>query len=88
MATMQEQLDRALAEAETAAAAVRARADLEALKARLALLGLESRVVKFDQGGQVFFRVRLGPYPRGEELNRTRNRLLEAGLDAVVVKQP
>jgi len=62
--------------------------EAEALKARLALLGLESRVVKFDQGGQVFFRVRLGPYPRGEELNRTRNRLLEAGLDAVVVKQP
>lgn len=35
MATMQEQLDRALAEAETAAAAVRTRAELEALKARL-----------------------------------------------------
>jgi phenylalanyl-tRNA synthetase alpha chain len=35
MATMQEQLDRALAEAEEAAAAVRTRAGLEALKARL-----------------------------------------------------
>lgn len=70
------------------AGAFKVLSEAEALKARLALLGLESRVVKFDQGGQVFFRVRLGPYPRGEELNRTRNRLLEAGLDAVVVKQP
>jgi cell division protein FtsN len=70
------------------AGAFKVLSDADALKARLALLGLESRVVKFDQGGQVFFRVRLGPYPRGEELNRTRNRLIEAGLDAVVVKQP
>jgi len=70
------------------AGAFKVLSEAEALKARLALLGLESRVVKFDQGSQVFFRVRLGPYPRGEELNRTRNRLLEAGLDAVVVKQP
>ena len=70
------------------AGAFKVLSEAEALKARLALLGLESRVVKFDQGEQVFFRVRLGPYPRGEELNRARNRLLEAGVDAVVVKQP
>lgn len=62
--------------------------DAEALKARLALLGLESRVVKSESAGAFMYRVRLGPFYRSDEINRTRNRLIEAGVDAVIVKQP
>nr|NDG61164.1 hypothetical protein [Betaproteobacteria bacterium] len=57
-------------------------------KARLALLGLESRVIKNDASGPMLYRVRLGPFYRSDEVNRARNRLIEAGVDPVVVKQP
>jgi len=32
--------------------------------------------------------VRMGPFNRSEDVNRARNRLIEAGVDPVVVKQP
>jgi cell division protein FtsN len=70
------------------AGAFKVLSDAEALKARLALLGLESRVVKSDAGGAMLYRVRLGPFNRSEDVNRARNRLIEAGVDPVVVKQP
>ena len=70
------------------AGAFKVLSDAEALKARLALLGLESRVVKSEAGGQLMYRVRMGPYQRSEDVNRARNRLMEAGVDPVIVKQP
>jgi len=70
------------------AGAFKVLSDAEALKARLALLGLESRVVKSEAAGQLMYRVRMGPYQRSEDVNRARNRLIEAGVDAVIVKQP
>lgn len=70
------------------AGAFKVLSDAEALKARLALLGLESRVVKSDAGGAMMYRVRMGPFNRSEDVNRARNRLIEAGVDPVVVKQP
>ncbi|MBM3340119.1 MAG: hypothetical protein FJY62_09075 [Betaproteobacteria bacterium] len=70
------------------AGAFKVLSDAEALKARLALLGLESRVVKSESGGALMYRVRMGPFNRSEDVNRARNRLIEAGVDPVVVKQP
>jgi cell division protein FtsN len=70
------------------AGAFKVLSDAEALKARLALLGLESRVVKSESAGAFMYRVRLGPFYRSDEINRARNRLIEAGVDAVIVKQP
>jgi cell division protein FtsN len=70
------------------AGAFKVLSDAEALKARLALLGLESRVVKSESAGGFMYRVRLGPFYRSDEINRARNRLIEAGVDAVIVKQP
>ncbi|NCW33860.1 MAG: cell division protein, partial [Betaproteobacteria bacterium] len=70
------------------AGAFKVLSDAEALKARLALLGLESRVIKNDASGPMLYRVRLGPFYRSDEVNRARNRLIEAGVDPVVVKQP
>ncbi|MCR4298907.1 MAG: SPOR domain-containing protein [Gallionella sp.] len=57
--------------------------DAEKLKARLALLGLESSIQTAtipDKG--VWYRVRLGPYKDMDELNRTRDSLKQNGVEA------
>jgi cell division protein FtsN len=62
-------------------------ADADNQKARLAMLGFESNVEPTnlpDKG--TFYRVRLGPYARVEELNRVRQSLAQNGIDANLVK--
>jgi cell division protein FtsN len=62
-------------------------ADADNQKARLAILGFESNVEPTnlpDKG--TFYRVRLGPYTKVEELNRVRQSLAQNGIDANLVK--
>jgi cell division protein FtsN len=62
-------------------------ADADNQKARLAILGLESNVepsVLPDKG--TWYRVRLGPYRRLDEINRMRQTLAQNGIDASLVK--
>ncbi|MEX2241065.1 MAG: SPOR domain-containing protein [Burkholderiales bacterium] len=62
-------------------------ADADNQKARLAMLGFESNVEPTnlpDKG--TFYRVRLGPYAKVEELNRVRQSLAQNGIDANLVK--
>ncbi len=62
-------------------------ADADNQKAKLAILGLESSVEPTtlpDKG--TWYRVRLGPYTRVEELNRVRQQLAQNGIDASLVK--
>ncbi len=59
--------------------------DAESMRGRLALLGFESRVQPVDRDGAKLYRVRLGPYSRIEDLNRTRQRLIENGIEATLV---
>ena len=62
-------------------------ADADNQKARLAILGFESNVEPTnlpDKG--TFYRVRLGPYSKVEELNRVRQALAQNGIDANLVK--
>ena len=62
-------------------------ADADNQKARLAILGLESSVepsVLPDKG--TWYRVRLGPYRKLEEINRARQTLAQNGIDASLVK--
>jgi cell division protein FtsN len=62
-------------------------ADADNQKARLAMLGFESNVEPTtlpDRG--TFYRVRLGPYAKVEELNRVRQSLAQNGVDANLVK--
>jgi len=62
-------------------------ADADNQKAKLAILGLESTVepsVLPDKG--TWYRVRLGPYRRIDEINRTRQTLAQNGIDASLVK--
>lgn len=62
-------------------------ADADNQKARLAILGFESNVEPTnlpDKG--TFYRVRLGPYAKVDELNRVRQALAQNGIDASLVK--
>jgi cell division protein FtsN len=62
-------------------------ADADNQKARLAILGVESHVepsVLPDKG--TWYRVRLGPYRRLDEINRMRQTLAQNGIDASLVK--
>ena len=61
--------------------------DAEKLKARLALLGIESNTQTAtipDKG--VWHRVRLGPYKNADELNRARALLKQNGVDASPIR--
>ncbi|HZN85869.1 MAG TPA: SPOR domain-containing protein [Burkholderiales bacterium] len=62
-------------------------ADADNQKARLAILGFESNVEPTnipDKG--TFYRVRLGPYTKVDELNKVRQALAQNGIDANLVK--
>jgi cell division protein FtsN len=69
------------------AGAFQSPADADALKARLALLGLEASVEPAhlpDKG--TLYRVRLGPYTQLDEINRVRQALSQNGVEASLVK--
>ena len=62
-------------------------ADADNLKAKLALMGLETSLQEVnipDKG--VMHRVRVGPFARLEDMNRVRNQLSQNGIQATVVK--
>src|SRR5205809_7134021 len=62
-------------------------AEADNQKARLAILGFDSSVEPAnlpDKG--TWYRVRMGPYTKVEELNRVRQMLAQNGIDARLVK--
>lgn len=62
-------------------------ADADNRKAQLALLGLEASVepTTVPEKG-TWYRVRLGPFSRVEEINRVRSQLAQNGIDGALVK--
>jgi cell division protein FtsN len=62
-------------------------ADADNQKARLAILGFESSVEPAslpDKG--TWYRVRLGPFTKVEDINRVRQSLAQSGIDANLIK--
>lgn len=64
----------------------RTQADAEQQRARLAFQGFESKVTQRDAGGTTYYRVRIGPFTKFEDMNTTRQRLSEAGVDTAVIR--
>ena len=60
--------------------------DAEALKARIALLGLSARVESGDANGKTVYRVRMGPYATATELAEAKQKLGNGGLPALAIK--
>jgi len=60
--------------------------DADAMRARLAMLGLDARVFPVEQGGTTLYRVRLGPYGQIDDINRIRKTLATNNIDAQVIR--
>ena len=61
--------------------------DADNQKARLAMLGVEAGIQQVMLQDKVWYRVRLGPYRKIEEVNALRAELARQGIDANVVKK-
>lgn len=68
------------------AGAFGAAGDAEALKARIALLGLSARVESAEVRGQTVYRVRMGPYRTASELSEAKRKLTGGGLPALAIR--
>lgn len=68
------------------AGAYRNRSDAEALKAKLALLGMDAKVSERDQAGRVVYRVRLGPFDQKNEAESMRVKLQRNNFENTLVR--
>ena len=62
-------------------------ADADNQKAKLAMMGVEASVQQVMLQDRVWYRVRLGPFRKVEELNAMRADLSRQGIDANIVKK-
>ena len=60
--------------------------EADKLRARLALMGIESRVEKAKIGSVVWNRVKIGPYSRSSSVSVIRKRLRKNGIDVIVTE--
>jgi cell division protein FtsN len=60
--------------------------DAQQQRARLALQGFESTVSERDSGGITYYRVRVGPFAKFDDMNNARQQLSNDGIDAAVIR--
>lgn len=60
--------------------------DADNQKAKLAFMGLEAVIQQVMIQDKTFYRVRVGPYTKLDDLNKTRAELAKAGIDAQLAK--
>jgi len=60
--------------------------DAEQQRAKLAMLGIESRLTERDQAGRTVYRVRVGPFERKEQADAAKEKLNDAGIDSALVR--
>ena len=68
------------------AGAFQASGDAEAVKAKIALLGLSARVESAQVKDKTVYRVRMGPYGTASELADAKRKLAGGGLPAMAIK--
>lgn len=61
-------------------------ADADEMKARLALLGFEAKILAAQEGEAQLHKVRIGPYKSLDELNSARARLTQGGVETMLVR--
>jgi cell division protein FtsN len=61
-------------------------ADADALKASLALLGIEAKIQSVTVEDDTWHRVRMGPYSGMDELNKVRAQLRQNNINAIPLK--
>ena len=61
-------------------------ADADAQKAKLSMMGIETKVSEREQSGRSIFRVRSGPFDNKDQAEKIKARLDASGVDAVLVR--
>jgi cell division protein FtsN len=60
--------------------------EADRLRAKLALMGIESRIEKAKVGSVTWYRIKMGPYTRMNSVSTIRSRLRDNGIDAIVTE--
>ncbi len=60
--------------------------DAEQQRAKLALIGVESKLTEREQGGRTVYRVRVGPFDKKEDADAAKDKLADAGVDSALVR--
>lgn len=60
--------------------------EADRLRARLALMGIESRVEKATVGNVIWNRVKMGPYKHSSSISVIKKRLKKNGIDVIVTE--
>ncbi len=60
--------------------------DAETQRAKLSLTGVEAKVTEKEQSGRQIYRVRVGPFDRKDEAEKTKERLESAGHETALVR--
>ncbi|MGH8819853.1 MAG: SPOR domain-containing protein [Rhodoferax sp.] len=68
------------------AGAFRTAADAESQRAKLSLMGVESKVSEREQAGRTVWRVRVGPFDKKGDADNTKNQLDGSGMETVLVR--
>jgi cell division protein FtsN len=68
------------------AGAFKQQEDAESMKAKLSLLGYESRILNAQVNGETLYRVRIGPYKQLDDMNKARGRMAENKIDVTVIR--
>jgi cell division protein FtsN len=68
------------------AGAFRTPEDAEAQRAKLSLMGIEAKVTEREQSGRQVFRVRVGPFDKKDDADRSKERLEASGVETALVR--
>jgi cell division protein FtsN len=68
------------------AGAFREQSDAEAMRGKLALIGVEAKISERQADTGTLYRVRVGPFNQLEAMNKVRTKLSDNGVDAAVVR--
>ncbi len=66
--------------------AFRSAEDAEAHRAKLSLMGVEAKVTEREQAGRQVWRVRVGPFERRDEADRSKDKLDAGGFETALVR--
>ena len=68
------------------AGAFRTPEDAEQQRVRLSLLGFQARVTEREQAGRTVYRVRLGPFDKKDEADKSKEKLDSNGVETALVR--
>ena len=60
--------------------------DAEAQRAKLSLMGVEAKVTEREQSGRTVYRVRVGPFDKKDDADRSKDKLDAGGLETALVR--